>query len=73
MYEKTVPDLLQQNGVAEHANHTICSMAHAMLINAYLCDFFWPFAVLTATHIKQRVPYASLLPHTTPFELWFKY
>ncbi len=71
-YEKTVPDLPQQNGVAEWANRTICSMARAMLIDADLHDFFWPFAVLTATHIKQRVPHASLPPHTTPFELWYK-
>jgi hypothetical protein len=70
-YEKTVPDPPPQNGVAERTNLTICSMARAMLLNANLRDFFWPFAVLAATHIKQRVPHASLPPNTTPFELWF--
>jgi hypothetical protein len=43
-----------------------------MLIDANLRDFFWPFAVLTATHIKQRVPHSSLPQGITPFHLWFK-
>jgi hypothetical protein len=72
-YEKTVPDSPPQNGIAERTNLTICSMARAMLIDADLRDYFWPFAVLAATHIKQRVPHASLPPNTTPFELWFKH
>jgi hypothetical protein len=71
-YEKTVPDSPSQNGVAERTNLTVCSMARAMLIDANLRDFFWPFAVLAAVHIKQRVPHASLPSNTTPFELWFQ-
>ena len=71
-YEKTVPDSPPQNGVTERTNLTVCSMARAMLIDANLHDFFWPFAVLTAVHIKQRVPHSSLPPNLTPFELWFK-
>lgn len=42
-----------------------------MLIDANLRDYFWPFTVLTAVHIKQRVPHSALPPNTTPFELWF--
>ena len=71
-YEKTIPDSPSQNGIAERTNLTVCSMARAMLIDGNLRDFFWPFAVLTAVHIKQRVPHASLPPNVTPFELWFK-
>lgn len=70
-YEKTVPDSPPQNGVAEHTNLTICSMARAMLIDADLRDFFWPFAVLAAVHIKQRIPHSSLPSGITPFHLWF--
>ena len=70
-YEKTVPDSPSQNGVAERTNLTVCSMARAMLLDANLCDFFWPFAILAAVHIKQRVPHASLPPNVTPFQLWF--
>jgi hypothetical protein len=72
-YEKTVPDSPPQNGVAECTNLRLCSMARAMLIDANLRDFFWLLAVLTATHIKQRVPHASLPPNKTPFELWFNH
>jgi hypothetical protein len=72
-YEKTVPDAPPQNGVAERTNLTICSMARAMLIDANLRDYFWPFAVLTAAHIKQRVPHSSLPTNVTPFQLWFQH
>jgi|SRR6266478_5217063 len=72
-YEKTVPNSPPQNGVAEHTNLTICSMAHAILIDANLHDWFWPFTVLCAVHIKQRVPHTSLPANTTPFERWFKH
>ncbi len=72
-YKKTVPDLPPQNRVAECVNHTICSMAHVMLIDTDLCDYFWPFAILTAAHTKQRTPNASLPPNTMPFQLWFHY
>jgi hypothetical protein len=48
-------------------------MAHAMLIDANLRNFFWPFAMLTAAHIKQRVPHSSLPNGVTPFTLWFKH
>jgi len=72
-YEKTIPDSPPQNGVAERTNLTVCSMARAMLIDANLCDYFWPFSILTAVHIKQRVPYASLPPTVTPYQLWFKH
>ena len=70
-YEKTVPDSPNQNGVAERCNRTLGSMARALLIDANLSEWFWPFAVQTAVHIKNRVPHSSLPSNTTPFELWF--
>jgi hypothetical protein len=72
-YEKTVPDSPNQNGVAERCNLTLASMARALLIDADLSDWFWPFAIQTAVHIKNRVPHSSLPPYKTPFELWFGY
>jgi hypothetical protein len=41
-----------------------------MLIDANLSDWYWPFAVQAAVHIKNRVPHANLPPHKTPFEFW---
>jgi hypothetical protein len=72
-YEKTVPDTPNQNGVAERCNLTLASMARALLIDADLSDWFWPFAIQTAVHIKNRVPHSSLPPNITPFQLWHHY
>jgi Integrase core domain len=69
-YEKMIPDSPNQNGVAERCNLTLGSMARAMLIDADLSNWFWPFAIQTAVHIKNRVPHSALPPHRTPFELW---
>jgi hypothetical protein len=67
-YEKTVPDAPQQNGRAERTNYTLESMARAMLLDADLHDYFWPFAFRTAAYLKNRVPHSALPPNTTPFE-----
>ena len=72
-YEKTVPDSPSQNGVAERCNLTLASMARAMLLDAQLSPWFWPFAIETAVHLKNRVPHSLLPPHKTPFEYWFNY
>jgi hypothetical protein len=42
-----------------------------MLLDADLSNWFWPFAIQTAVHIKNRVPHSILPPHTTPFQLWY--
>ena len=73
VYEKTVPDSPPQNGVAKRCNLILASMARAMLINANLSSWFWPFAIQTAVHIKNRVPHSNLPPHSTPFQLWHGY
>jgi hypothetical protein len=70
-YEKTVPHSPSQHGVAERYNQTLNSMARAMLLDAHLPTWFWPFAIQTAVHIKNRVPHSNLPPHVTPFELWY--
>ena len=69
-YEKTVPDTPNQNSVAERSNLTLASMARAMLLDADLSSWFWPFAIQTAVHIKNRVPHSNLPLHVTPYELW---
>ena len=68
-YEKIVPDASPQNGVSEHANWTVGSMSRAMLLDGDMSDFFWPFAALTAVHIKVRVPHSAIPSEKTPFEL----
>ncbi len=66
-YEKIVPGAPPQNGMAERSMLTLASMARAMLIDADLPDYFWPFAILCAIHIKCRVPHSGLAANETPF------
>ena len=72
-YEKTIPDSPNQNGIAERCNQMLASMARALLIDANLSDWFWPFAIQTAVHIKNRIPHSILLPNKTPFKFWHGY
>lgn len=69
-YEKIVPDASQQNGVAERGNWSACAIMRAMLIEADMPDWFWPFAILSAVHILNRLPSKSITPGTTPYEGW---
>ena len=48
----------------------LASMAKAMLLDANLSTWYWPFAVQAAVHIKNRIPHSHLPSHTTPFEFW---
>lgn len=70
-YETTVPDAPPQNGVAERHNYTFGSMSRAMLLDADLSSWFWPFAVQTAVHIRNRLPHKSLPDSITPYQRWF--
>jgi transposase InsO family protein len=70
-YEKTIPDSPNQNGVAERCNRTLNSMVRALLIDSGLSQWFWPFAIQTAVHIKNRAPHSALPPTKTPFEMWY--
>lgn len=72
-YEKTVPDSPSQNGVAERCNLTLACMARAMLLDAKLGEWYWPFAVHAAAHIKNRVPHSNLPSDKTPFEFWHQH
>ena len=72
-YEKTIPDTLNQNGIAKCCNLTLALMARALLLDAGLTEWYWPFAILTAVHLKNRIPHSNLPAHKTPFEYWYQY
>ena len=46
----------QQNGISERKNLTLMNSARSMLLAAKLSKMYWGHAVLTATHILNRVP-----------------
>jgi hypothetical protein len=73
IYERTVPDAPQQNGKAERHNYTFACMARAMLLDAGLSEYFWPFAIQTAIYLRNRVPHSATPLHVTPYQLWHKH
>jgi len=69
IHQLTAPYTPQQNGVAERSNRTIIEMARSMLCHARLPLKFWPEAVATAVHIKNRSTHKAI-PDKTPEEVW---
>ena len=61
----------QMNGVAERANRTISNDITAMITESNLPPSFWGLCFAAHFHVWNRLPTAPL-PHTTPFEGWFK-
>lgn len=66
----TAPRCPQQNGSPERMNRTIEQMARCLLIHAGLSVSFWPFAVLYAVFIKNRVPHKAINGQI-PLELFY--
>lgn len=60
----------QQNGVAERMNRTIEEMARSMLKDAKLRLNHWPYAVMAAVYVRNRVLCSSIKYHV-PFELFY--
>ena len=67
----SAPRCPQQNGGPERLNRTIEQMARCLLIEAGLSIVFWPFAVLYAIFIKNRLPHKALRGKI-PLELLYK-
>ena len=61
----------QQNGVAEHFNRVLSESITSMLSEAHLPPQFWGEALSSLVHVLNRTPTSSI-PHTTPYETWFK-
>jgi len=55
-FEITPPYTHALNGVAERANRTITEMARAMIIDKSVEKYLWPYAVMYAAYILNRIP-----------------
>ena len=53
-HETSAPYSPHQNGTAERNWRTLFEMARCLLINAKLDKIYWPYAILTATYIRNR-------------------
>src|SRR6266498_5596786 len=56
IHERTPPYSPQSNGIAERKNRTLIDLVNAMLDTASLSKAWWGEAVLTSSHILNRVP-----------------
>ena len=65
-HETSAPYSPHQNGTAERSWRTLFEMARCLLLNANLDKKFWPYAVLTATYMRNRC-YNNRLKQT-PFQ-----
>ena len=63
-----MPDLPDQNGVAERRNRTLMDMVRSMLSNSKLPRSMWSEALKTAVYILNHVPTKAVFK--TPFELF---
>jgi len=64
----TIPDTLQQNGVAERRNRTLLDMVRSMMTYANLLISFWGDVLLTTAYILNHVPSKSV--SATPYKKW---
>ncbi|OAE31541.1 hypothetical protein AXG93_3415s1010 [Marchantia polymorpha subsp. ruderalis] len=64
----TIPDILEQNGVAE--NRTLIDVVVAMLSHSGLPHGYWGEAIHTTVYLQNRSPSKALLNDKTTHELW---
>ena len=67
IHERTAPYTPQQNGLAERKNRTLVDMVNSMLLKASLPYNLWGEALLTASHVLNRLP--SRVIYWTPIML----
>ncbi|CAI7886561.1 unnamed protein product [Closterium sp. NIES-54] len=65
----TLPDSLQQNGIAERRIGLFMEIARTCMIHAVAPHFLWPFAFQYAVHQLNLWPHVSL-PQTSPTLRW---
>jgi transposase InsO family protein len=66
--ERTAPYLPESNGIAKRKNHTLADLVNAMLNTTGLSKAWWEEALLTASHVLNRIPNRN--KETTPYENW---
>jgi len=68
IHERTPRYSSESNGVAERKNRTLTDLVNDMLDTASLSKPWWGEALLTASHVLNRVPNRN--KDHTPYEIW---
>jgi len=67
LHQKSIVGTPQQNGVAERKHRHLLDTARAIRLHTGLPKYFWEECILSATHIINKLPIATL-NWTSPFE-----
>ena len=68
IHERTPPYSPESNGIAERKNRTLTDLVNAMLDTGGLSKAWWGEALLTASHVLNKVPNRN--KEHTPYEIW---
>lgn len=68
MHQRSSPYTPQQNGIVERKHRHILKLVRSLMLQSALPKEFWPFFLLTATCIVNRLP-TQVLGRKTPNEL----
>ena len=68
IHERTPPYSLESNGIAERKNRTLTDLVNAMLDTGGLSKAWWGEALLTVSHVLNRVPNRN--KEQSPYEIW---
>lgn len=61
----------QQNGVVEQEHKHLLQLALSLMLEASMSNRFWPYSLLMATNIVNRLP-SAILDWRTPYEVLHK-
>jgi len=70
LHQTSCPDTPPQNGVAERKNRHLLEVARSLMYTMNVPKFLWSEAVMTATHLINRMP-SKVLGMRTPCEVLF--
>ena len=72
IHERTCPHTSHQNGVAERSIGKIMPIVRTMIADASMDPNYWGEAMMSATHVLNRMPTSSNDNNTSPFQVRFR-
>lgn len=70
LHQRSTPYTPQQNGKVERKHIHLLQLVRSLMLQAALPKHLWPFSLLTATHIVNRLP-TPILNWKSPYEMLY--